>query len=50
MTREVLRKLIYSWEFLGAERVYVITSDEYINNLAERQGFQRDELGYYREV
>lgn len=50
LTKETINKLRYSWEFLGAERVYVVTSDEYINNLAARQGFEQDELGYYWET
>jgi len=50
LTRSNLQKIRYSWEFLGATRVYVITSDEYVNDLATRQGFLQDELGYYWEV
>lgn len=50
LTKGVIRKIKYSWEFLGAIRVYVVTSDEYVNSLLTRQGFLQDELGYYLEV
>lgn len=50
LTRKMISKLHTVFELLGAKRVYVVTSDEYVNTLAERQSFINDDLGWYWEV
>lgn len=50
LSSQVCMKLTIAAELLGASRVYVVTSDEYVNKLCMRYGFVKAETGYYLNI